>query len=354
MQNVLIQKIISNKTLHLAFRYVCKSRLDYSCSSDIWELRKNWEAEREKIKEAIVDGTYRLAPVKKILRNNECLEIWSSRDAVVLKALSIVLTKYLDPQISKNCYNFKNHGGAKKAVRAIMYHKNNFKYLFKTDIKSYYASINHEAMMDIARRYIPDKSVLSLIYQFLKRTIYYEGYYLERSKGICRGSPLSPILGTLYLKAFDDIFGNKPNIFYGRFVDDVIIFAKNSFQMRRLIKKTYTIIGSLKLKLAEDKTFIGRIDKGFSFVGYRFYGDEISISNSSIENFGGQFKKRLYEPGCREKRLNPHTRISLYVRRWMSWAYGGLGQWKEQFTIRRKVNNGKPSRNRTEQQPTTA
>ncbi len=47
-------------------------------------------------------------------------------------------------------------------------------------------------------------------------------------------------------------------------MDDIIIFGKNSYQMRRFIKKAYTAIGYLKLKLAYDKTFIGRIDKGFS------------------------------------------------------------------------------------------
>ncbi len=67
-----------------------------------------------------MDGTYKFEPVKKIVKNDEYLEIWSSRDAVVLKALSIVLTSHLDPQISNNCYNFKNHGGAKKAVRDLI------------------------------------------------------------------------------------------------------------------------------------------------------------------------------------------------------------------------------------------
>ncbi len=70
-----------------------------------------------------------------------------------------------------------------------------------------------------------------------------------------------------------------------------------------------------------DKTFIGRIERGFDFLGYHFRPDRLSVAAKTIENFLAR-AIRLYEqePGepC------DFSRLGAYVKHWAAWAKGGL------------------------------
>jgi len=61
-------------------------------------------------------GRYRFGLLTRItLVDGEDVDLWSARDALVLKALAIVLAKHLP--VSPRCTHVKGHGGAKAAVR---------------------------------------------------------------------------------------------------------------------------------------------------------------------------------------------------------------------------------------------
>lgn len=61
---------------------------------------------------------------------------WSTRDALVLKALAIILAKVLP--VSARCTNVKGHGGAKAAVRWVQARLPGNAFALRTDVKSYY------------------------------------------------------------------------------------------------------------------------------------------------------------------------------------------------------------------------
>ena len=52
--------------------------------------------------------------------------------------------------------------------------------------------------------------------------------------------------------------------------------------------------GSLGLLKHPDKTFIGRIERGFDFLGYHFGPDGLSVAKKTVENFVAR-AIRLYE-----------------------------------------------------------
>ena len=60
------------------------------------------------------------------------------------------------------------------------------------------------------------------------------------------------------------------------------------------------MLGSLGLEKHPDKTFIGRIERGFDFLGSHFRPDRLSVAAKTIENFVAR-AIRLYEqePGGR-------------------------------------------------------
>jgi len=66
-----------------------------------------------------------------------------------------------------------------------------------------------------------------------------------------------------------------------------------------------------------DKTFIGRIAKGFDFLGYSFEPKGLSIAPKTLANFLER-KTQLYEQGADVRR------IGQYVRNWWRWVRAGV------------------------------
>ncbi len=77
------------------------------------------------------------------------------------------------------------------------------------------------------------------------------------------------------------------------------------------------MLGSLRLSKHPDKTFIGRIERGFDFLGYHFGPEGLTLAAKTIEQFVAR-AIRLYEqePG----KTFASSRLGLYVRRWVRWA----------------------------------
>jgi hypothetical protein len=66
-----------------------------------------------------------------------------------------------------------------------------------------------------------------------------------------------------------------------------------------------------------DKTFIGRISRGFDFLGYEFTQEGLDAAPPTIERCV-QRVSRLYDRGV------DLIHIGTYVRRWLRWTRSGL------------------------------
>lgn len=164
--------------------------------------------------------------------------------------------------------------------------------------------------------------VWRLLYQFVKRSIDKGGNFLSPSCGISRGCPLSPLIGAFYLKALDEILGDNKKVYYIRYMDDIIILAKTRWHLRGAIKTLNKVFNALKLAQAPDKTYIGYIEKGFDFLGYRFSRRRLSLAVKTIENALDRLH-RLYE----QQKTAPDKGAAVlgdYLRRWKRWTTAGM------------------------------
>ncbi len=148
---------------------------------------------------------------------------------------------------------------------------------------------------------------MDLLKGYLYRTIYYGGLYWDIKRGISLGCSLSPLMGALYLKELDDSM-EKTGLFYARYMDDWVILAPKKWKLRSAIKMVNQILYRLRLEKHPDKTFIGRIEKGFDFLGYVFSPSGLGIAQKTLKNFAERIT-RLYEQGA------DHIRIGQYVPR---------------------------------------
>ena len=51
-------------------------------------------------------------------------------------------------------------------------------------------------------------------------------------------------------------------------MDDVLVLAPTRWKLRRAVKAVNEVLGSLRLEKHPDKTYVGRIEKDFDFLGY--------------------------------------------------------------------------------------
>jgi len=246
---------------------------------------------------------------------------------VVLKALTIALSRHLP--VSKRCVHVKGHGGAKAAVRQVWQALPKNLFVLRTDVKGYYACIDHFLLLDQLAVYIKERKIMNLLSQYLRRCVEWGCLYQDIEKGISRGCPLSPLMGVFFLKQLDDEL-EKSGLFYVRFMDDILVLAPTRWKLRGAVKTLNQVFNVLKLEQHPDKTFIGRIEKGFDSLGYLFHATALTVATKTIENFVTRYH-RLYE----QKKTAPDVEAVLgdYVQRWRRWVFAALRNEFKQSTL---------------------
>jgi hypothetical protein len=307
-----------------AYQWICKSRKNHPPDSDIWNFKRTWNRKAGAIMESFRTGAYRFdVQAKVILSCGEKIALWSSQDALIIKVLTGIVQERLKPFLLKTCYHLKGHGGLKGAVRDVMKQLPEYKFFCKTDVQSYYDSIDHYTLLMKLHDYIGDRIIIGYFWQFLNRCVEWGGLYQCIKRGIPRGSSLSPLIGAFYLLELDRAM-EKLDVKYFRYMDDILILAPTRWKLKKSIRKLNQTFNELMLEKHPDKTLIGKTERGFDFLGYHFHPAKgLTVAEKTLMRFVER-ALRLYE----QERGKPEgfPRFGLYVRRWCSWAGGPLCQ----------------------------
>ena len=320
----LIQRVASDQIIDQAFSWLCKARENSHYNHDVWHLRFHWQKSRGHLKQQLLAGDYQFEPCRAINVKGESMGLWCARDALVLKALALVLTKHLAPGLSQHCYHLPTRGGTKNCVRHVKQSVEQYQFVCRSDVDSYYASINHRVLLKQLSERIYDTHIITLIKRMLARLDDVNGELFTVSVGIGKGNPLSPLLGALYLYPMDKALGEycqKRQLKYFRFMDDWVVLCKTRYQLRDVVRLMNHSLTKVKQHKHPYKTYIGRIKSGgFDFLGYRIVPDKkekVTLAWKTIANHIGKLKQ-LYEQGATK------TRIAEYVKRWLQWVRSGI------------------------------
>lgn len=273
--------------LEEAYKWIFQIRKNYSPHSDIWRLRRNWEETKLTLLNSLNEGSYQFSLLDRYeFDDGGVISLWSSEDMISLKLISQALGARMKDVISPSCYHVQGHGGLKKAVVHTHEALPHYKYVLRSDIKSFYESIRFDALMAIIETYVTHPALLTLIRKALRRTETRGGiFYDYDEKGLPCGSPLSPILGAIALVPLDQAMDQNNEIFYSRFMDDWIVLTKSKTALRKVVKLTHQIVNAQKLELHPMKTYIGKISHGFNFLGYYFDDQKLLPSLESQRRF---------------------------------------------------------------------
>jgi RNA-directed DNA polymerase len=196
--------------------------------------------------------------------NGDTLHLWSSQDALVLKILAETLPQHVS--LHPACTHIKGHGGLKATVRQLQRALPEYQFVMKTDVKGYYASIDHTILLNQLAKDTKSPYLFRLICQYVKRTVEHGGLYRDIQRGITRGCALSPVIGAYYLRVLDEKL-TTTDLHYARYMDDIVVLTKTRWQLRRAVCTLNQVFNRLKCNSNLTKPSLTELRAGLIFWG---------------------------------------------------------------------------------------
>jgi RNA-directed DNA polymerase len=170
----------------------------------------------------------------------------------------------------------------------------------KIDLTNFYPSINHDRLIKALRKKIRKPEALSLIKKAIETETVAEG---PRGKtagknilGVPQGLSISNILAEIFIIDFDHHMNKLDEIFYLRYVDDILILCKPGC-VETIAANSIDFLKKLELEPHElasagsGKSSKGKLGLEFDYLGYKVIGDKLSIRTPSIHKFESSIAK---------------------------------------------------------------
>lgn len=224
------------------------------------------------------------------------MALWSSRDALVIKMLTGILEKQLP--VHRLCEHVKGHGGGRQSTAGVDRHLRAHRspFVFRTDIKGYYAAINKNRLYRQLCRYVTDPVLRNLLWQFLHYSVEDGGTFHTPARGISRGAALSPLLAAFHLYTPDTLMASRhPRVRYVRYMDDFLLLAPTRWVLRRSVRDLKHALEGYGFTLHPDKTQLGYTARGFDWMGLWFTESGVQTFAPCAMNKHLLQCRRLYE-----------------------------------------------------------
>jgi RNA-directed DNA polymerase len=240
------------------------------------ELREWLEGNWTKLKQSILEGSYRPHPVRKVVipkpsGGTRMLGIPTVVDRLIGQAIHQWLTIQYEAGFSENSYGFREGRNAHQAVEQGKKYLDEGKiWVVEMDLDKFFDRVNHDKLMGLLAKRIGDKRTLKLIRDYLNSGIMEGGLVSPRTEGTPQGSPLSPTLSNIMLDELDRELEGRGHSFV-RYADDVSLYVGSEKAAQRVMESvTEHIEKKLKLRVNRDKTQVNQGQQS-SLLGFSFY-----------------------------------------------------------------------------------
>lgn len=232
----------------------------------------------------------------------------SVRDRVVHHLLYQSLYAYFDKKFIFDSYSCRKNKGTHRAILRFEYFarkvsKNNTNQCFvlKCDIRKFFASIDHNILKEILRKYIQDKEIVRL----------FENIIDSFPKGLPLGNLTSQLLVNIYMNEFDSHVKHTLKVkYYIRYADDFVVLCENKEGVVKILQSFEEFLPpKLKLFLHPSKVFVSTLGSGVDFLGW------------------------VHFPNHRVLRTNTKRRMIRNVREENPYSYLGLLKWGNSYRL---------------------
>jgi RNA-directed DNA polymerase len=158
-------------------------------------------------------------------------------------------------------------------ARAGRYRTHGLRWVFRTDIADFFASVEHDLLRRAVRTQVTDSAVAALVDGWVRAPALTQEGLRVRPRGLPEGAPLSPALANLYLRRFDgEVDGRHGRLV--RYADDIGLFCRDLDTAAAGAEHVGAELALLCLRLNPDKTYLTTFDAGFRMLGWVFRGEQ--------------------------------------------------------------------------------
>ena len=358
----LLEKVLSRDNLKKAWKRVRSNKgapgIDgLTIDNFIAHFRDHGKSLVDEIRQ----GRYQPYPVKRVYIEKEDgsfrgLGIPTVFDRMIQQAIVQVITPIFDPTFSEFNYGFRPGRSQHQAVKQVQeYVAEGRRTAVDVDLSKFFDRVNHDLLMTQLGKKIRDKSLLKLIYKYLRTGIVEDGVLLDCREGVPQGGPLSPLLSNIVLDPLDKELERRGHKF-ARWADDFIILVSSQRAGDRVLRSiTRFVEHKLKLKVNDKKSRVVPTSQS-KFLGFTFRGKSIAWHCDAER----KFKREIKLLTGRSSGISMEVRIqklTVYMRGWIN--YFGIAQgyqkcinldswirrrlrmcyWKQWRKVRTKVRN---------------
>jgi RNA-directed DNA polymerase len=330
-----IEKVYNKENLIKAFGAVKRNKGSFGIDRiSIEKYETSLNNNLDKVQRLLVEEKYKPQPVKKVLipkANGKLrpLGIPTVEDRIVQQSLLEAIQPIFENIFSNNSYGFRPNKSAIQAINKVQeYLDEGYEYIVEADIRDFFGQLSQQRLICKVKEQIKERPILNLVWKFLKAGVMEDGKVKKAISGTPQGGVISPLLANVYLNDFDHKI-ERGGFKLVRYADDFVIMCKTVNQATASMKMVRSLMSSMKLELAEEKTKIVEYKKGFDFLGYHFqksYGKRLRRPTTKAIN---AFKDKIRHKTRRQQPKNVAMivkEITPIIRGWGNYFRYGNNQ----------------------------
>lgn len=243
---------------------------------DVRRFRADLNGELARLRESLLDGSVEVGQTRSFhIRDPKPRIIHAPRfrERVLHHAVMAHVGPVLDRALVDDTYACRVGKGALAAVQRAQHHARRWSWYAQIDIRSYFASIDHDALLALLERRFKDRGLLALLARIV------ESHHAEPGRGLPIGALTSQHFANYYLAGLDRLLLEGCRVRgLVRYMDDLVWWGDSKDAVRDALAQARAYAQERLRLTVKTPVQIGRSRAGLPFCGYRILPGRLLLS----------------------------------------------------------------------------
>jgi retron-type reverse transcriptase len=241
---------------------------------DVQAFMLNLGDELALLHEDLITGKYRHGPYRQFAINDpkpRSIHKASVRDRLLHHAIHRKLYPFFARTFISDSFSCQTGKGLHRAIerfcvvaRKVSRNGTRTCWILKCDVRKFFASIDHEILLNILKRRIADRRLADLLANIIS------SFDTIPGRGIPLGNLTSQLFANVYMNELDQFVKHELRMrHYIRYADDFVFLSQDRNELLRCLPRVVAfLLGPLNIGLHPDKVFVKTLASGVDFLGW--------------------------------------------------------------------------------------